>query len=329
MKIVYIYGGQGSQVEGMGQDLYAEYPFIRDYYKSLEADFPLKKLSFQGDLKTFSQTEYTQSLMLVFQISITKVLASYGIKPDIVLGLSLGEYSALYASGVLNEDELLKVIEYRSREMAQVSKRLDSKMLAVFSDDLIGIKNICKSYSNKTDFVQVSNINTKGQIVISGDKDLVNKVNKHLKNDGFKVKELNTSGPFHTSYMGDVSVKLKEFFNNMEFRTPKIPIIYNLKGDFDSDGDIKDIMAKQVSNPVLFKNCLERLLAQDVDLIIEIGHKNTIKGLVKRMAKDERVLSINNVESIKKLVKEVALDEKEKGGTNYWGIKRYRKGYSH
>ncbi len=329
MKIAYIYGGQGSQVEGMGQDLYTEYPFIRDFYESLKVDFPLKELSFQGDLKTISQTEYTQPLMLVFQMAITKVLASHGIKPDIVLGLSLGEYSALYASGVLREEDLLKVIQYRSKQMAQVSKKVDSKMLAVFSDDIEGIGDICKSYSNESNFVQVSNINTKGQIVISGHRDLVLKVNIHLKNDGYKVKELNTSGPFHTSYMSEVSSNLRKYFNNLEFRQAQVPIIYNLNGDFSEKGDIKDIMAKQVSNPVLFKNCLEKVLDQDLDLIIEIGHKNTIKGLMKRLAKEDKVLPINTVESIKKLVKEVESSGREKGGTNYWGFKRYRKSYSH
>ena len=305
MKIAFIYGGQGSQVEGMGQDLYIEYPFIKEYYDSIDLDFPLKKLSFEGDLDTISKTEYTQPIMLAFQIAITKILESYGLKPDIALGLSLGEYSALYAVEVLDEYELLEVIQYRSKEMSKASKGLDSKMLAIFSDDVERIDGLCKEISESHRFVAVSNINTKGQIVISGDGQLVSEVGGKLKDEGYKVMKLNTSGPFHTPYMDGVSKKLGEYFKDMEFRPPKVPIIYNLYGDFEEDADIKAIMARQVNNPVLFKQSLERLMDENLDLIIEIGYKNTIKGLIKRIDGKAKVLSVNTVQSIEELIKGV------------------------
>jgi len=136
MKIAFIYGGQGSQVEGMGKDLYESYSYVQDFYDAIKLDFPLKELAFQGDLATISKTEYTQGILLAFQIAATKVLAEHGIKANIAMGLSLGEYAALYAADSLDETTLLKIIEFRSREMAQAAQALDSKMLAVFSDDL-------------------------------------------------------------------------------------------------------------------------------------------------------------------------------------------------
>lgn len=305
MKIAFVYGGQGSQVEGMGYDLYIEYPFIKEFYNSIKINFPLKELSFNGDLDTISKTEYTQPIMLAFQIAVTKVLEFHGIKPDIVLGLSLGEYSGLYAAEVLKEGELIKTIQYRSREMKKAGEGLDSKMLAVFSHDVEYIDKLCKKNSNSNNFVQISNINTKGQIVISGHEDLVSKVGEKLKDEGYKTMELNTSGPFHTSYMDKVSLNLKDYFNDIEFKKPSIPIIYNLYGDFREGECIKDIMSKQVNHPVLFKNSLEKLLEQNPDLIIEIGYKNTIKGFIKRIDKKAKVLSINTVQSIEELIKEV------------------------
>ena len=305
MKIAFAYGGQGSQVEKMGLDLYIEYPFIKEYYDSIDLDFPLKELSFRGDIDTVSKTEYTQPIMLAFQIAVTKVLKFYGIKPDIALGLSLGEYSALYAAEVLGEEELLKIIQYRSREMSKASKDLDSKMLAIFSDDVKRIDELCREISTFDKFVQISNINTKGQIVISGDGQLVSEAGEILKDEGYKAMELNTGGPFHTSYMDEVSTKLGKHFEDIEFKSPQIPIIYNLYGDFKEDGDIKNIMTWQVNNTVLFKESLRRLVEWNPDLIIEIGYKNTIKGLLKRIDREAKVLSVNTVQSIEELVGEV------------------------
>ena len=361
MKIAFIYGGQGSQVEGMGRDLYESYPFVQDFYDSIQLDFPLKELAFQGDLETISKTEYTQGILLAFQIAATKVLAEYGIRPNIAMGLSLGEYAALYAADSLDDTTLLKIIEFRSRQMAKAAQALDSKMLAVFSDDLEGLEELCKVHSKREARVEVSNINTKGQIVLSGDAQVIKKIGEALKSQGYKFKELNTSGPFHTSYMDPVEKSLMNLFQTIEFKTPQIPIIHNLYGRLqenihgqDSDlqnpeheeldnqeqdnqeqgnqeqgnqeqdnqeqdnqeqnkqekdkqekqprFDLKETMAKQVNHPVLFKSSLEELLEQKPDLILEIGYSNVIKGLMKRIDKSVKVISINTVESIEEFI---------------------------
>lgn len=305
MKIAFIYGGQGSQVEAMGKDLYEKYSFVKDFYDSIDLDFSIKEMSFQGDLDLISKTEYTQAIMLAFQIAATKVLEFHGIKPDILMGLSLGEYGALYAAEVLDENTLLEIIQYRSKEMAKASKELDSKMLAIFSEDMKRIKELCKTYSTSKDFVEISNINTKGQIVISGNKDIIDKIAEDLKDEKYKFMELNTSGPFHTSYMDQVSEKLKKYFENINFKTSQIPIIHNLYGAFKENLDIKETMSKQVNNPVLFKDSIEELLLEEPNLIVEIGHGNVIRGLVRRIDKKYRPVSINTVESIEKLIEEI------------------------
>lgn len=305
MKIGFIYGGQGSQVKGMGYDLYLEYPFIKDFYNSIKLDFPLKDLSFHGDLKTISRTEYTQPIMLAFQLAVTKVLDFYNIRPDFLLGLSLGEYSCLYTANVVGEEDLFRIIQYRARAMGKASEEINSKMLAVFSDNREEIESLCQEFSTNKALVQVSNINTRGQIVIGGEAGAVLQVKESLEGKGYRTKELNTSGPFHTSYMDKVSLGLEEFFKGIKFMSPEIPIIYNLYGDFYEGEDIKETMAKQVNHPVLFKDSLEKLVELKPDLIIEVGHKNTIKGLLKRISKDIRIVSVNTVESIKELVREV------------------------
>lgn len=309
MKIGFVYGGQGSQVETMGKDLYLEYSFIKEFYDSLEGDFSIKDISFEGDIATISKTQYTQPILLAFQIAITKVLDYYGIKPHIVMGLSLGEYGALYSSGVLNERESLAIIQFRSREMAKAAEDIDTKMLAVLSDDLEMIRNLCEKYSSQKNFAQISNINTKGQIVVSGEVSVVSKIQASLKESKYRTIELNTSGPFHTSYMDGVARNLSDHFGDIEFKSPRIPIIYNYSGDFNKNKNIKTLMSKQVNNPVQFKSSLEKLMGEKPDLIVEIGHKNIIKGFIKKIDKNIKVLSVNNVESVRELEREVKNNE--------------------
>lgn len=192
--------------------------------------------------------------------------------------------------------------------MDKASKGLDSKMLAVFTDDIEGLEELCKRYSGEGIFAQISNINTKGQIVISGDSNIVTDISQELKKEKYRFIELNTSGPFHTSYMDGVSEKLEKYFSGIEFNEPKLPIIHNFYGGFKEDVDIKEAMWKQVNHPVLFKSSIEELLEEDPDLIIEIGYGNVIKGLVRRVDRSVEVKPVNTIASIEKLVKEVGKD---------------------
>ena len=155
MKIAFLYGGQGSQVEGMGSDLYEEYPIAKKFYDEIDLDFPLKDISFNGSKELIDKTEYTQSIMVAFQIAVTKILESNNITPSITAGLSLGEFSALYPSNVLEAKELLELVRYRSLKMERVSEKIYSSMIAVFSDDIdFAVKEVDK-VSNRTKYIVV------------------------------------------------------------------------------------------------------------------------------------------------------------------------------
>lgn len=308
MKIAFIFSGQGSQVEGMGKDLYINYPLARDLYDSIEKNFkfPIKSLSFESELDIISKTENAQVILLVFHMIIYKILKEYAIEPDIVLGLSLGEYSALYAAGVVDEKEVFEIIRYRSIQMARASENLNSRMLAIFTEDLDKINKLLDKHSKNDRLVQVSNINTKGQIVISGDSELISIIEGEIKELGYKAVNLNTDGPFHTSYMDIVSDNLYSYFKDIDFKEAKTPIIYNYYGDFNHKGDIKEIMSKQVNNKVLFKSSLEKLLDKKPDLIVEIGHKNIISGFIRRLDRNTKVIAVNDLNSIGRLIEEVS-----------------------
>lgn len=309
MKIGFVYGGQGSQLEKMGEDLYLNYGYIKDFYDSIGLDFPLKEMAFGGSLEEISKTRYGQAIITSFQISITEILRRNNILPSLAMGLSLGEYAALYAGGVLDRDQVLGLVNERSKYMGQLEEEIDSKMFALLTDDIDLVQGLCKSLSG-LDRVEVSNINTRGQIVVSGQEKLVVELVDLLKEKNIRGLELNTSGAFHTSYMDRVSRKLEKLFEDMEFKEAKIPIIYNYSGDFEKE-NIKLIMAKQVNHTVLFKKSLEKLLDQDLDLIIEIGYGNVIKNFIRKLNRQVRVLSVNNLDSINNLIEEVGKWKKD------------------
>ncbi len=305
MKIAFLYGGQGSQVPQMGKELYSNYPEISSFYDSIDLDFPLKEYSFEGELDLISQTEWTQPIMVAFQIAVTKILKDRGIQPDIVLGLSLGEYGALYGAGVLEAEEILKLVRYRGMEMAKASKDIKSLMLAVLTDDLDYLEELCKRVSREGSLVQVSNLNTKGQIVISGEEGAVSQVGEILKEEGIRAIALKTSGAFHTSYMDEVCNQLEDVMKKVKFKKSQIPIIHNLYGKYKEDVDIREALSKQVNNKVLFKDSLEGLMDLDVDLYIEIGHGSVIKGFMKRLDKKIKPYEANSIETIEGLLREV------------------------
>lgn len=131
MKIGFLYGGQGSQQAGMGKDLYENYDYIKEFYDSINLDFDIKDYSFNKDLEIISETKYTQPIMVSFQIAVTKILNNLGINPSFVAGLSIGEYSALVASGVLKDIDAIEIANIRGKSMTKASSGINTGMVAV------------------------------------------------------------------------------------------------------------------------------------------------------------------------------------------------------
>ena len=144
MKIGFLYAGQGSQHVGMGQDLYEAYPEFKETFDNINVDFDVKKCCFEGPIEQLGQTRYTQPCMVAFAVGVTKILANKGIKPEIAAGLSLGEYSALYAAGVFEENQVIDLVAYRGKSMEEAVTGRDTGMIAVMSLDRDTIKECCK-----------------------------------------------------------------------------------------------------------------------------------------------------------------------------------------
>lgn len=311
MKICFLYGGQGSQKTGMGKDLYENYPVFKEFYDSLSTNFDLKDYSFNQSDEEISKTQYTQPLMVAFQIGITKILKDKVINPDIVGGLSIGEYSALYTSGVITDKDAILIAEKRGIAMSN-SSDVKCKMMAIVGAPVDLVRDVCEKVSEKTGYpVQISNLNCPGQIVIAGEENAIDEVVLILKENKIrKIIQLNVSGAFHTSYMEKASLELENIFKEIEFSAPNIDLGLNVDGRiYDVDGytqdDIKNIMVKQVKSTVYFEEELRNMISKGVDVFVEIGFSSVIKGFLKKIDSDKKVYEVYSVETLEDFVKEI------------------------
>lgn len=286
MSLVFMYAGQGSQRVLMGMDIYEEFEEYRRVFDESKLPDEYKNLIKEGPEELLKKTEYTQPCMAVFAAGVTNCLKKYNIIPDAALGLSLGEYGALYCAGVINENDYIDITRFRGSEMAKAAEGHECLMSAAIGCDAGKVINACREAESEG-FITVANYNCPGQYVMCGDEAAIIRAEQILKESGVrKCVRLNVSGPFHTRYMEPASMALKEYFKHITFYKPQIPVVMNVTGDYlERSGEVKELLIKQVKSSVRFEDSVKRLIEDGADKFIEIGPGNVLSGFVKKTAK--------------------------------------------
>ena len=286
MKLGFLYAGQGSQAVGMGKDLYESYPAFRQVLDAANPGFDVKTVSFEGPAETLNETKYTQPCMVAFAVGLTRVLAEEGIRPDMAAGLSLREYSALYAAGVLEEKQVLDLVAFRGNAMQSAVKGRDCGMIAVLGLDREKVfEGTARIRAQFPELVcEPANFNCPGQITVSGDAEAVNAAAEVMKELGAKrVMPVKVSGPFHTSLMKPAGDALAERFKGESFGEMQIPVIFNTLGhEKSAEETIPQLLEKQVQTSVYFEDTIRYMAEQGVELFVEIGPGKTLSKFVQK-----------------------------------------------
>ena len=299
-KIAFIFPGQGAQVCGMGKDFYEQTEIGKQVFdKASELlGFSMPELCFEENDR-LDITEYTQAAMVTTSIAMMKVLTDRtGIKPDVAAGLSLGEYCAIAAAGVMSEEDAITTVRQRGILMQEAVPVGVGAMAAVLAMDAKKIEEVIGDIEG----VQIANYNCPGQIVISGVKEAVETACEKLKEAGAKrTVMLNVSGPFHSKMLTGAGEKLGRVLEGVEVHTPVIPYVANVTASYVTDAkEVKPLLEKQVSSSVRWQQSVEAMLADGVDTFIEIGPGKTLAGFMKKIDRTVKVINIEKLEDIAK-----------------------------
>ena len=294
-----MFPGQGSQYIGMGKEFYEQIPICKEVYDlaSEVTGLDIPALCFEENEK-INITEYTQICMLATEAAIYMALEQNGYQPDVTAGLSLGEYGALIASGVMTDEEAFELVRKRGIFM-QEAVPAGGAMAAVLGLDAAAIEQICRETAEQTGSeVSIANYNCPGQIVISGQEEAVHLAGETCKASGAKrVVPLKVSGPFHSKMLQGAGEKLKEELKKVEISDSFVPYIANVTAGYvTKKEEVKPLLASQVSSSVRWQQTIERLLADGADEFVEIGPGRTLSGFVKKVNRDVKVSSIDKME---------------------------------
>lgn len=300
-KTAIIFPGQGSQKVGMAQDLYEHDAQATEVLNTAQEalDFDLLETMFTDNDGKLNQTENTQPALVTHSMALYRALNN--IDADYTMGHSLGEYASLVASGVLSFEDAVKIVRKRGQLMADAFPNGVGGMAAVLGLDYDKVDEICRSLSTDDEIIEPVNINSPGQIVVSGHKTLIDQLAQEGKSLGAKrVMPLPVSGPFHSSMMQVIEQDFADYINQFEWHDAQFPVVQNVNAQGETDAEtIKQNMIKQLYSPVQFIKSTEQLIEDGVDHFIEIGPGRVLSGLIKKINRDVKLTSIQTLEDVK------------------------------
>jgi [acyl-carrier-protein] S-malonyltransferase len=310
MKTAFLFPGQGAQSVGMGLDFAQAFPIAADVFERANqvVGYDLKKICFEGPADKLDSTVISQPAIFVTSAAILEVLRTESktacFKPDVIAGLSLGEYTALYAAGVINFDDALMLVRKRGQAMQDAADSTSGSMVSIIGLDDDKVMQLCAEAAQGQLLVPV-NFNCPGQIVISGDKQACARAEKLAANFGaLKAVPLAVAGAFHTAMMDTAAKKLADALENCTIEAPKdTQIIANINVQYyRSPEQIKNGLIKQLTSPILWQKCMERLIADGITSFYEIGPGRVLTGLMKRINRKAKIINISSTQALSEAV---------------------------
>jgi [acyl-carrier-protein] S-malonyltransferase len=300
MKTAFVFPGQGSHYVGMGKDLHDNFEEVRGIYKEASEvlDYDVAELSFNGPKEELDKTFRTQPCLLTASYAAFRVLSAKGINPAYVAGHSLGEYSAITASGALSFRDALQLTQKRGQYMQDAVPEGKGLMAAIIGLDRETIQKVCSAV--ESGYVGAANFNCPGQTVIAGEKTAVEDAMKRADEAGAKRSlALAVSVPSHCKLMSGASEQLSVLLEAINVRSPRFPIVNNADARLlDTPEDIKDSLVRQLNAPLLWEDSVTFLLKSGVDMFIELGPKTVLSGLIKRISRDVKLLHVEDTKSL-------------------------------
>lgn len=304
MRTVFMFSGQGAQYAGMGKELYQNYSVAKKIFDSADEvlGYSIKDICFQDETK-LGETEFAQPAILTMSIAALEVLKEQGVRAEMTAGLSLGEYSAYVASGAMNFEEAVALVQKRGKFMAEAVPSGEGAMYAIIGLDTELVEEACKEAVQEGLGLAVpANYNAPGQIVIAGATKAVEKAAKLAKEKGAKMAvRLKVSGPFHTQMLQPAADRLGPELEKMHIGPMKIPVFTNVDAkEVASEKDIIPILTRQICCPVRFSDIIQNMHERGADTFIELGPGKALCGFVKRTLKGVTILNVEDEASFAK-----------------------------
>jgi len=303
-RVAFMFPGQGSQIVGMGEEIYNNFSSVKTLYENANnvLDKDLLSLMFEGPKEKLTETENAQPALLLSSIAIHSLLIEEDIQPLMTVGHSLGEYSALVAAGALALDDALPLVHTRGQLMEKAFPKGQGTMAAVLGLSQSEIQVVLNDISEE--IVDLANINCPGQIVISGSVKGIDLATEKLKAKGARrVLPLNVSGPFHSRLMKSANEEFAAYLDDVKINNASIPVYVNVTATPETDKDnIKESLVKQLYSPVRFEESIGNMLQENIDAFVEVGTGKVLSGLVKKINRSVKTFAVQDMKSLDEFI---------------------------